>query len=105
MQTAVEYKLLDWYTTFIYKREHLFIESRNSWCERDAVTLSLSLSLSPHTHTHTHTHTYNTHTAPTFDLLVGNGNHLTQVHFEGTVSETVRSSSNGSVVGVDFHAA
>ena len=44
------------------------------------------------------------HTAPTYDLLVGNGNHLSLVHFEGTVSETVRSESMGNVVGVDFHA-
>ena len=45
------------------------------------------------------------HTAPTYDLLVGNGNHLSLVHFEGTASETVRSESTGNVVGVDFHAA
>lgn len=44
-------------------------------------------------------------TAPTYDLLVGNGNHLSLVHFEGTVSETVRSETTGNVVGVDFHAA
>ena len=42
-------------------------------------------------------------TAPTYDLLVGNGDHLSLVHFEGTVSETVRSDTTGNVVGVDIH--
>ena len=42
-------------------------------------------------------------TAPTYDLLVGNGNHLSLVHFEGTVSETVHSDTTGNVVGVDIH--
>ena len=42
--------------------------------------------------------------APTFDLLVGNGNHLSQVHFEGTTTETVHTASSGNVVGVDYFA-
>ena len=44
------------------------------------------------------------HTAPTFDLLVGNGNHLSLVHFKGTLSETIHSETTGNLVGVDFHA-
>lgn len=50
------------------------------------------------------TSNFSLYTAPTFDLLVGNGNHLSLVHFEGTVSETVRSETTGNVVGVDFHS-
>ena len=42
--------------------------------------------------------------APTYDLLVGNGDHVSQVHFEGTTSVTVRTNTTGNVVGVDFYA-
>ena len=37
-----------------------------------------------------------------FDILVGHGYHISQVHFEGTSSETVRTNTSGTVVGVDY---
>lgn len=37
-----------------------------------------------------------------YDILVGHGDHISQVHFEGTSSETVRTDTTGTVVGVDY---
>ena len=37
-----------------------------------------------------------------YDLLVGHGDHISQIHFEGTSSETVRTDTTGRVVGVDY---
>ena len=37
-----------------------------------------------------------------YDLLVGHGDHISQIHFEGSSSETVRTDTTGTVVGVDF---
>lgn len=37
-----------------------------------------------------------------FDVLVGHGHHISQVHFEGTATETVRTDTTGTVVGVDY---
>lgn len=37
-----------------------------------------------------------------YDILVGHGNHISQVHFEGTSSETVHTDTTGTVVGVDY---
>ena len=37
-----------------------------------------------------------------FDLLVGHGHHISQVHYEGTDTETIRTDTTGTVVGVDY---
>ena len=39
-----------------------------------------------------------------YDILVGHGHHISQVHFEGTNYETVRTNTTGTVVGVDFYS-
>ena len=37
-----------------------------------------------------------------FDVLVGHGHHISQVHFEGVGTNTVRTNTTGTVVGVDY---
>ena len=37
-----------------------------------------------------------------FNILVGHGHHISQVHFEGQATETVRTDTTGTVVGVDY---
>ena len=37
-----------------------------------------------------------------FDVLVGHGHHISQIHFEGVATDTVRTNTTGTVVGVDY---
>ena len=37
-----------------------------------------------------------------FDILVGHGHHISQVHFEEVSTDTVRTNTTGTVVGVDY---
>ena len=41
--------------------------------------------------------------APEYDLLIGNGNNIFLVHYEGATSNSVRFNSSETVQGVDFH--
>ena len=45
------------------------------------------------------------HAGTQYDILVGHSQHISQVHFEGTSFETVRTNTTGTVVGVDAHLA
>ena len=40
--------------------------------------------------------------AAAFDVLVGHGHHISQIHYEGDSTETVRTDTSGTVVGVDY---
>jgi hypothetical protein len=37
-----------------------------------------------------------------FNVLVGHGHHISQIHYEGQATETVRTNTTGTVVGVDY---
>jgi len=41
------------------------------------------------------------HAGTQYDILVGHSEHISQVHFEGTSFETVRTNTTGTVAGVD----
>lgn len=40
---------------------------------------------------------------PTEILLVGHGHHISEVHFNDTSTEILRTDTTGTVVGIDYH--
>ena len=37
-----------------------------------------------------------------YDILIGHGHHISQVHFEGESTVTLRTNTTGTVIGIDF---